>query len=855
MEQFVLFSKKLIEKEKYQVCLDVLKTVLMVHCMDETTSNTFKEELRYYSTKDNAKAEGFSETADSVKSSECLRRESRSIKFLENVDSETVHDALLRASECCYRLGKVHNSIWYAEKCLENALVSENFMNELAAYSKLAFLHGESGQRDSSISHHFQVLAKCRSWLAPNVLDTDQPTQPLRFWVSSLEKETLLRLCALFKGLELYEDAEKFAQEYFLKADIVDHDSLVKAYGMLGELERLRGDYEKSAKSHRTESALCLTFNDRRGLALAYGNLGKVHQASGRFALARECHELHLKIATAFQDSHSEAIACANLGELVVSQNKPEQALPFFEKQLRLATDNNRPEARCRALVSLGTSYEVLRLYQHAESFLRRALVEARELKMHEEHSVKKSLAEVLRTLGKTKEALSLLFEVLEFLEFKFNTIRGYKIVTRHPVLNELNRTVDDTLEFLVEAGRHDNSLELAERNCGIVFHQMIEYKAFVEGSEFDRHQVSLNLMELQKLAQDQKKTVLFYRVVNNGYMVWVLQPTSKGVARFHWHKAPPESSFQETIEELINGFLKSRNQVASYSCDHRKLQHVSHRVTSVEIDEPNVSSSDPTEFLKKLSKIFLFPIEDALSTGSDSLEIVVVKNAFLDLVPFADLIHTSSGSSLQDLAVSVQVLPCIAVLGILNSPDVNPCRQIRVLGNPEMQGISETSFVKPNRVQLDLLEEELSDVSILLGVNADVGKSATKENFLHTFSSTSLLHLSTFGSHDDGVIAFAPVPNINPSAVVDDAWAVTLEEIVELRQGPDVVVFNSCYGCHNRFRELQTFSLALPLAFMIAGVKAVVMPTWSIPRDVLSASLCEFYKNLSNVSAWCGVV
>ena len=848
-------SQKLILAKKFQAGLDMLETALIAHCLDGTTSRAFKGDLDVCSLKDDIKAKEFSVTSNPVKLSDNARKEQRQLKFLQEIDPEIVHNILLETSECYCQLGRLHTSLYYADECLKNALLSRNFINELEAYSKLAYLFIKSGQQELSISYSVRVLTKCRHWLSSvpdDVLDDSS-----RFQISVLEREALLRLCGLFKEQELYQDAQKFAREYFSKLNVVDQDSLVKAYGILGELELLQGLYEESAKSYQTVLALSLQFHDQSGVALAYSNLGKVYQASGRSALAVECHKLHLKIAIALKDTKSEAIAYGSLGEGFTSQNNQKRALSCFENQLRLATANKQRDLRCEALKSIGVTYKSLRLFQHAEAFLRKALVEAQELKMNDKvHKIKRSLMKVLLTLGKSNEALLLLSEARDYLELKFNRIRGYRIVTRHPLLDELNRCVDVTLELLAELGRVDDALELAERSNAMLFHQMIEYKAFVEGSKLDTsNQIhrSLNLTELHELASGHRKLVLFYRVVKNGFMAWVLKPSHKGVAHFHWHREATGTSFRKEVEANINGYLKPRNPVASYSFDHRKLRRSSHEssheATSVEPFESELNSNDFADILWKLSQTFLFPVQDILQVEDlSTLEIVVVKSSFLNLIPFVDL-HNSSGCPLHDLATSVQVLPCISVLGVFQSGNSSSCRKIRILGNPELENITEESFLRPGHAQPDVMEEELTDVSVLLGEKAEVGKSATREHFVSKFSSTSLLHLSTFGSHEDGVIALAPTPDVDPRAISDDSWVVTLEDIVALHKGPDVVVLNSCYGCHHRFLDLETFSLSIPLAFMIAGVKAVVMPTWSIPQKVLLASLREFYKNLSNVS------
>jgi CHAT domain-containing protein len=110
-------------------------------------------------------------------------------------------------------------------------------------------------------------------------------------------------------------------------------------------------------------------------------------------------------------------------------------------------------------------------------------------------------------------------------------------------------------------------------------------------------------------------------------------------------------------------------------------------------------------------------------------------------------------------------------------------------------------------------------------------------------------MHLATHGSHERGAIILAPVADNDPRVVARDSWEITLEDIVVFCRAPEVVVLTTSYGCRNQFNELATFNGYLPLALMLAGVKTVVMATWSTPQNALLACLRQFYKKISDVS------
>lgn len=823
-------------------------------------------------------------TFDHAEHSDSSTKPPTQLTFLSITDPQTINNMLSQASKCCYKLRQLKTSLWFADKFLQNSQTSEDIVAILKAYSQLGFLHTKYGDYNFGVLSYTKVRSKCRELLAAN--DTLGKAE---MEISAIEQETILKLCLLCKGLGLYEEAEEFLKEFFSKVDVVEQDNLVTAYGVLGETELAQGRYDEAIRSFKTQLALCLKYNDQKGLVFVYSNLGKAYQASGKSILPMEWFQLSLHTANTVNDSHCLATAYGSVGESLLFQNNPQQALPYFEKQLDLSTAIDEQAVRVQALFSLGKTYQDLGLFQHAEFFLTRALLEAKDVRMHLEEKIKESLVQVLLTLGKYNEGFKFLYEIRDRLESKFHRVSRYKIVTSHPLLDKLNTCVDQILERLAEEGRFDEAFQSAERSNSILLNQMLAYKAYVQGSEMVSTNKCMNLTELYQVVNDTNKMVLYYRVVRNGFMVWIIAPAS-GMVHFHWYKAPISSPFKEMIQDLMNGLLQSSDPLASHTCDHRKVtndpqtpQDTPQGLTSRSRYTPPGSTSSskntsqstlisknttkstskskdtpqgptsPKDCLRELSELFIFPIEEELITMPDisSHDLVIINSSFLSMIPFTNL-HISTGNILADLANSLQLLPCISVLKNLEQNDEDSPKGISIIGNPEIK-FPEMLAGFQGHVQPDFLEREINDVAILLGTVPDVGAFATKEHFFSEFSSSSLMHLSTYGSHEQGTITLAPIADIDPrvvaSGVARDPWEITLEDIVACRHAPEVLVLTSGYGCRNRFSELEAFHAYLPLAFMLAGVKTVVMATWSTPQNALLACLRQFYKNISDVS------
>ena len=793
------------------------------------------------------------------------------VTIISSIHPQTISNLFLRGSECAYKLGKPETSLCFATKLLQ---VPQSFMDSvtvLKAYTQLGFLGTKYYEPNLAVLCYMKVRSKCRELLSAKNASENETE------ICTIKHENTLELSMLLKDLGIYEDGEELLKEFFAEVEVVEQDNLMRAYGILGEIELAQKRYGEAISSYKTQLALCLKYNDREGLVLTHSKLGNTYQASGNNKTAMEWFQHSFHTANTVNDPFCLATACNCVGEGLIAQNLPQEALTYFEKQLDLSTAIDEQALRIHALFSIGKVYQSLRFLQHAEFFLKRALLEAKDWKLPVD-DIAENLVRVLRTLGKHRESLKLLHEVLDHLEHKFYKISGYKIVTSHSLLDKLNTCVDHILVLLAEKGRHPEAFQLAERSNCVVLNQMLAYRAYVQGSQTISTTKYLDHTELYLIVSTSNKVVLYYRVVQNGFMVWIIGP-KEGMIDFHWCKVPSSTPFRGMIEELMNGLLQPEDPLANYTCEHRKVStkpqaasvtpkaarpkkssrcssrfdNTSDASTSRSKDSPQSRpisrSSTSKDFLLELSKLFIFPIEEMLTSIADirSHDLVIVNSSFLSIVPFSAL-HTSSGIALADVASSVQLLPCISVLRHVEENSEDSRKGISIIGNPVIK-FPGMHVGFQGHVQPELLEKEIGDVAILLGTVPDVGWSATKEHFLRECSSSSLIHLSTYGSHDQGTIVLAPIADIDPRVVSRDSWEITLQDILASRHSPDVMVLNLGCGCRNQFEELADFKASLPLAFILAGVKTVVMPTWSTPQNALLSCLRQFYKNICDVS------
>ncbi|XP_046844173.1 tetratricopeptide repeat protein 28-like isoform X2 [Xenia sp. Carnegie-2017] len=834
--------------------------------------------------------------------------------FLRDIEPETRNDILESVSECCDKRENAEASIWFAQIMLSTSIRMDDKISALRAYNRLALLHRKYGKIDESLLYFKKTREKYREFTAIE----NKFRGKRHFEVSVIEREALLNLSILYRDMEQYDQAGILMKEYFSRLNLIEQDKLIEAYHLLGDVESLQGRYEDAIRSFRIQLALCMQYNDKNGLAMAYSSIGKVFLKCFDVLSANEWFQLSLR---ALNTSGEKDYLCAktykNFGEALLNQNNPRQALFYFEKTLKIAIDIRERMIGIEAMHEIGRCYKCLGIFKQSEFFLKRALLECQGSGMLLEDKIKEDLAGMLLAVGRFNEGLKILYELRNHLESKLEKLSQLKLVTKNPLFKRLNVCIAKIVNILVDKARIVEAFEVAEKGNSLILKQMLDFRTRIGFVEMTFDDLYTNLDDLYKIVRARNKVVLYYKILNNGFIVWVIGP-SQDRPKYYRHSAPCSSPFGNTIASLINGLLTRQDRLANYDCDHRKtvdsvsgfntvnklrcssshlrslifnqisasptdlgcsdwktneifqndlspytlkskyIDSLSSQGQAVEDDRQRSAEAAPNtpslacgkNCLQKLSELLIFPIEKMLTEIPDLnvRDLVIVSNSFLRIVPFSDLL-TSHDKHLTNLVNSVQILPCVSVLKLLElNCNITP-KGIAVIGNPDENFQAMRNILK-RKPQPDFMEKELNDVAILLGSIPDVGARASKENFQRKFCCSNLIHVAAYASLDEGTITFAPIPEIDPRVMENDArdpWEINLEDILAFRSAPDVVVLSSGYGCRHHFNDINAFGTHLPLALMLAGVKSVVMTIWTTPQIACLTFFREFYKNISN--------
>jgi CHAT domain-containing protein len=136
--------------------------------------------------------------------------------------------------------------------------------------------------------------------------------------------------------------------------------------------------------------------------------------------------------------------------------------------------------------------------------------------------------------------------------------------------------------------------------------------------------------------------------------------------------------------------------------------------------------------------------------------------------------------------------------------------------------------------------KKEVETIAKLTKGNYHIGEDATKQSFLNTSNTASILHLATHATLDKGN------PMLNKMMFYDngkDAYELTAAEIYGLSLQANLAVLSACETGGGKFENDGIMSMSR--AFAYAGVPSTVMSLWKVPDAQTAMIMVFFYENL----------
>ncbi|MEX0879449.1 MAG: CHAT domain-containing tetratricopeptide repeat protein [Thermoanaerobaculia bacterium] len=581
-----------------------------------------------------------------------------------------------------------------------------------------------------------------------------------------------------------------------------------------------------------------------RAMALYHMGIALYRQGSAGEALARYGEALAIKVR--LSDRRQQAWILARMGDANASLKKWEAALARYHRATAIWQEIQDPRGVASGLDKAGLAY--YRLGHHAEAlaalersaailevgqpaFLAPTLAligrvhaargdEARALAYggraiglaralgNEEvlWAVAHRWGSIQRDLGRREEALESLDESLAAIE----RLRARVVASdeaRTGFLEGKQVVYADAIDLLMELGRIEEALELAERARARAFLDLLGGR---ELAGLATHE-PLTLTQIRREVSRRETTLVEYFCSDQRLYVWSVEPDGQ----IHGSSAP---------------------------ISRRELSRLAERARGAR-DEARAA-------LRKLHRILIGPVASRLPAGPDRL-VTIVPHGPLFLVSFAALLG-GDGKYLVDrhtLAYS----PAIGVLRYTENKRRGAAegdsRGLLVVGNPSMP-------VSPGGRRplspLPAAEAEARAIGRLYPagrVTALTGSRAREETFRELAPGETIIHLATHAVvYDDeplsSFLALAPSKESGAGWLASERdGLLTVREVFDLDLRASLVTLSACstgLGLVN-----GDGVLGLSRAFLYAGTPSVLVSLWRVADPVARFQMERFYRAL----------
>ena len=345
-------------------------------------------------------------------------------------------------------------------------------------------------------------------------------------------------------------------------------------------------------------------------------------------------------------------------------------------------------------------------------------------------------------------------------------------------------------------------------------------------------------------MSKNAHSSCLYVSCFHDSMYFWILKPNKTIVFRQTELKESAAKVFENKrfggAQDLRQDQCEDRSFLSSYlssppSC---KPSQDDTFATLRLIEEEEHETHDSEELtLADGYNIIVAPVVDLLQES----EIIIIPDPLLYPIPFAAL-KDDNGQYLSD-NFRIRIVPSLTTLRLIqHSPaDYHSKADAIVIGEPEVSNV----YYQGKVLQLCPLpgaRMEAEMIGRLLGVEALLGKDATKQAVLERMHSVSLIHFAAHGYEERGEIALSPISSCGTPHEEPD-YLLTMAEISQVRLTAKLVVLSCCHSARGQVRAEGVVGIAR--AFLASGARAVLAALWAVEDKATMQFMNHFYEHL----------
>ena len=473
----------------------------------------------------------------------------------------------------------------------------------------------------------------------------------------------------------------------------------------VGMLQEILGNHKEALEAYQTYCSLSKRKSDRKCVAQAYGCLGSVYASLGNRAMSVSYHEQFVAVAKKLADVKLQIQAHEQMGDTFTKIKEYSNAVESYKKMHKLCTRNDL-HTQTASLLKIGNSYKAQGKYQYAHYYIEQAKILAQDNHFTSiEVICKLTIASILQhstQMFELDQAKKYFEELIPLLEAKIEQHREEDSFCSEELYNQLLECFDSMQNVLAKLGKYRKCLIYAEhsRLNTLAFNGNQSKKQLKSSKELTQG----SLDEILNIVHQQNATILYYTVLNDALLLWILQP-GVGIARFYAGKNNTEGqTMPQQIEELIDE-MRERQVLGKEDYENRSLplkkaevellkrknKTLSRNRTKEEEDQNTEGKLTDKSLERQLSKVkgpqrklfdmLLAPVDDFLSKLHEHAALVIIPDEVLSRCPFWAAMDWDNKTLSEYFRITI--LPC---LHLLDKATKNEMNQLRIHDDLEFE-------------------------------------------------------------------------------------------------------------------------------------------------------------------------
>ncbi|XP_059149912.1 tetratricopeptide repeat protein 28-like [Physella acuta] len=482
----------------------------------------------------------------------CISVLESSRKFQTNQKGITMR-VLLTLANAHSQLLHIQAAIGLYQECLSIAVATHEQEYQTKALVNIATLHLENGDTHQAILF-YEKLLHLKSELREGGAELSMPD----FWTKELQCGIHLNLSIAYKTISNVTSAATHAKIYM---------ELTKKFGMpvkqvadslhnTGMLNEVLGNHVEALSCYREFLSLSQSSGNQKSIGQAYGSLASVNAALKNWQDSLDFHNKHIEMATRLKDRRMMVLAHEMMGDTLCLKGDYELAIDHYNQVLAMVQSRDNAAdtmARCK----LAAAYKQLGQLQYSLYYYNQALSLAQRFGLPDIETLAEfSIACINKDstqYTEREEAQKTFIKLIPYFEKKVNQHLEENSHCPEVYEQQLGQCYDGMQTVLASMSNKLGCLQYAEahRKRGLlsVPHFQSNYRA--SNHSLDSCSELWETDHLKQIVSQQNGTVLYYSLLDNLLLLWVLSP-GEGIIRFYSAKSSVNKTFSQIITELL---------------------------------------------------------------------------------------------------------------------------------------------------------------------------------------------------------------------------------------------------------------------------------------------------------------